>query len=179
MAQSWQMTGQSSRRAPIPLDASTVHQLALVYVGRYATSSAKLTVYLNRKLRERGWSADSEPPVANVVRHMVEQGYVDDRAFAAARTRQLQRRGYGSARVQLSLQRDGIAESLRTEIAAVDEDAALDIALSFAKRRRLGPFAKQVPDQLAREKAIAAMIRAGHSYQHAKQVMELDPASIG
>jgi regulatory protein len=179
MAQSWQMKGQSPRRAPVPLTANKLRQLALAYVGRYATSSGKLATYLDRKLRERGWSDDGEPFVGDIVNRMVDLGYVDDRAFAEARTRQLQRRGYGSARVRLSLQRDGIAEQLQAEMVVMDEDGAFDVALSFARRRRLGPFANQVPDKLAREKAIAAMVRAGHSYQLAKRVIGLDHASIG
>jgi regulatory protein len=43
------------RRALPPLDQAALQELALRYVGKYATTRAKLRAYLGRKLRERGW----------------------------------------------------------------------------------------------------------------------------
>ena len=45
-------------RAPKPLDAPRLEELALAYVARFATSAAKLETYLRRKLRERGWEGE-------------------------------------------------------------------------------------------------------------------------
>ncbi len=42
-----------TRRPPRPLDAALLDELALGYVARFATSTGKLSAYLNRKLRER------------------------------------------------------------------------------------------------------------------------------
>ena len=50
----------SSKPRP-PLDRKGLEELALRYVGKYATTRAKLTSYLARKLRERGWSHSAEP----------------------------------------------------------------------------------------------------------------------
>jgi len=38
-----------------PLKPESLSEMALAYVSRFATSQAKLTRYLNRKLAERGW----------------------------------------------------------------------------------------------------------------------------
>ena len=46
-----------------PIDGERLEQLALAYVARFAVSSAKLQGYLRRKLRERGWAGEGEPPV--------------------------------------------------------------------------------------------------------------------
>src|SRR5690606_22662366 len=54
MARERQAT-KAARRAPKPLDAARLDELALTYVARFATSAAKLERYLKRKLRERGW----------------------------------------------------------------------------------------------------------------------------
>ena len=63
-----------------------LEELALAYVARFATSSAKLDGYLRRKLRERGWAGEGEPPVARLVERFVALGYIDDLAFARARS---------------------------------------------------------------------------------------------
>ncbi|HEX6741396.1 MAG TPA: RecX family transcriptional regulator, partial [Sphingomicrobium sp.] len=47
-----------SRRPPAPLDEQRLDELALRYVGRFATTRAKLRSYLERKLRERGWKGN-------------------------------------------------------------------------------------------------------------------------
>ena len=57
------MAVQQRRKARPPLDAAKLEELALGYVGRFATSRAKLRTYLQRKLRERGWDGEAEPPI--------------------------------------------------------------------------------------------------------------------
>ena len=44
-----------------PLNEERLHELALFYVGRFATTRAKLIAYLSRKLRERGWEGERQP----------------------------------------------------------------------------------------------------------------------
>ena len=80
-----------------PLDAERLERLALHYVGRYATTRAKLAAYLQRKLKERGWAGDSPPAVERLVERFSDAGYIDDAAFASARAAALQRRGSVSA----------------------------------------------------------------------------------
>jgi regulatory protein len=60
------------------------------------------------------------------------------------------------------------------ELAA--EEAA-SAALRFAKRRRIGPFADIILERKEREKALAAMIRAGHSFELARRVVDAEPGS--
>ena len=50
-------------------------------------------------------------------------------------------------------------------------------ALRFAERRRIGPFAAAEADRPAREKAIAAMVRAGHSFELARAVTAMAPGA--
>ena len=91
------------RRVPKPLDAARLDELALTYVARFATSAARLERYLKRKLRERGWEGEREPDLAALVGRYVELGYVDDAAYARARSGSLLRRGYGTPRSRLPL----------------------------------------------------------------------------
>lgn len=154
-----------------PIDATRLDELALAYVARYATSRAKLTRYLQRKLAERGYDGEGAPPVEAIVARLAALNYVDDAGYAAARGKALTRRGFGERRLAQALTADGIgaddAEPVRT---AAREDA-LPAAIAFARRRRLGPFAAGPSDPDQRRRAIAAMLRAGHSLALARRVV--------
>jgi len=168
-----------TRRSPTPLDADTLQRLALNYAGRYATTRAKLRAYLSRKLGERGWKGDGTPPVEALVERMASLGYVDDRAFAEARGAALSRRGYGTRRVADALRMAGIGEDDARDAHAAARSSAWDAALAFARRRRAGPFATEaVAAGPQREKLFAAFVRAGHSFEIARILVESTPGEI-
>ncbi|MFK4871715.1 hypothetical protein ACI3K3_06800, partial [Novosphingobium sp. ZW T3_23] len=81
--------------------------------------------------------------------------------------------GYGARRVGEALGHAGLAEELREEVRP-DEAAERSAALVLARRRRLGPFASELPDRPLREKHIAAMLRAGHRLDIARRIVEAD-----
>lgn len=159
------------RRAPRPLDSARLDELALAYVARFATSAGKLERYLLRKLRERGWAGESEPDPAAICARFAELGYLDDEAYARARGGDLLRRGYGARRVMQALGEAGIAEDLRREVSP-REGAARRAALALARRRRLGPYHGAPLDRAVRAKHLAALVRAGHGFDHAGAVVD-------
>lgn len=169
------MRDSRTRRPRPPLDAGSLNELALAYVGRFATTRAKLRTYLHRKLRERGWDGPGEADLDGLAERFAALGYIDDAAFAFAKARALTGRGYGLRRVEQSLRSAGVAEG---DDGAAREHAKRErvaAALRFAERRRLGPFAGEAPDRQGRERAIAAMIRAGHPFGLAKAILDLPP----
>jgi len=169
-----------SERNPHPLDQAAIERLAIAYVGRYATTRARLAAYLARKLRERGWAGTGAPDaaLAAIVARCAALGYVDDRAFAEARAAALTRRGYGARRVAAALRAAGIgdadAEQARDEAGA----RAWDAALAFARRRRIGPFAETEADPDRDRRAFAAMMRAGHSPAIARRILDTPPGAL-
>lgn len=145
------------------------------YVGRFATTRAKLRAYLDRKLRERGWSGDALPDLDALAERFAERGYVDDAGYALSKARSLSGRGYGKARLTQSLRVAGVAEADSEVARSHAESEALSSALRFAQRKRLGPYAAQVPDPKARERALTAMVRAGHSFALSRAIIGLAP----
>jgi len=83
------MKASRARKALRPLDESRLNELALRYVGRYATTRAKLRAYLSRKLRERGWGGTGDPDLERLAERMSALGYVDDAAYAVSRAQAL------------------------------------------------------------------------------------------
>ena len=195
MAQSRRVKRERYNKGARPLDDAGLERLALFYVGRYATTRARVRTYLLRKLRERGWAADApsllahetdaiDPGAIAKVNGLVERlaglGYVDDAVFASARAQSLHRRGYGDHRIAQALAGAGISSEDAAAALQSSPESALEAALLFAKRRRFGPFAATTPDRPAREKAFAAMMRAGHSANIVRTVLDMpsgqDPA---
>ena len=163
------------KRTPRPLDAARLNDLALAYVARFAVSAAKLETYLKRKLGERGWGEDTEPPVNEIVLRFVAAGYLDDVAYARMKAGSLLRQGYGTRRISQALDAAGVAAEERGE-ARAGEGAQRQAALVYARRRRLGPFGPAV-DRAGREKQLAALLRAGHRTDLARAVLAAGDAA--
>jgi regulatory protein len=166
------------KRKPPRLDGERLERLALHYLGRFATTRAKLRTYLKRKIDERGWDGYGEPPVERLVERFADLGYVDDKAFAASKAAALGRRGYGARRVSEALKAAGIGEEDGAEARGAARDGAFDAALRFAERKRIGPWAREQVERSAREKALASMLRAGHPLDLARRIVNSSPGDI-
>jgi regulatory protein len=152
--------------------------MALNYVGRFATSRSKLIAYLRRKLRERGWNEARKADIEGLADKMVRLGYVDDRAYALAKARSLSSRGYGGRRVNQALHHAGIGDDEADEARNLCEEEAVAAALRFASRRSIGPYGNCKPGPPEQERALAQMVRAGHSFSLAKAIIALEPGEI-
>ena len=166
------------QRAVPPLDEAKLNELALRYVGRFATTRAKLRSYLARKLRERGWDGAREPDLAGIAERFADQGYVDDSSYALAKSQSLTGRGYGKRRVVQALKAAGIEDEQAAAAHDHADEEAVSAALRFARRRRVGPYAESPPrDPREKEKALAAMLRAGHGFELSRTILALPPGA--
>jgi regulatory protein len=168
--------------------------LALYYVGRFAVTQAKLQKYLSRKIREKFPDEENtHEAIEAIVEKMVALGYVNDAAYAQARVRSLSRKGLGARRITGDLHYAGVDEPTRETALEEGDHDPLAAAHAFARRKRLGRYAVEGVDEVhdegegdeasahndkpqhndkAHQKAVAAMLRAGHSYAIVKQVLE-------
>jgi regulatory protein len=161
-----------------PLEGEALERLALFYVGRYATTRAKLASYLQRKLVERGWAEPALPAIERLIERFAEAGYINDAAFASARAASLQRRGYGERRVDQALKAAGIADEDAAEAREQMVETSWAAALRFAERKRIGPYAAEAADRPARERAFVAMLRAGHRMDYVRRLVNAPPGDI-
>jgi regulatory protein len=161
------------RKPPPPLNGEGLRAIAIRYVERFQTSRARLLRLLRQKIRQRGWQEGAAPPdPEGIADRMVELGYVNDAAFAGARTRGLVQRGMGAGRVKATLAAYGVDGDVVAE--ALLEVDGWTAAVDFARRKRLGPFGERKDDPKARMKQLAAMARAGHAYDVAKRVVDAE-----
>ncbi len=171
------MRPRANRKPRPPLNRERLDELALAYVGRFATTRAKLRSYLDRKVRERGWDGERPPDPDAVAHRLAALGYIDDAAYALSKSRGLTGRGYGARRVEQSLRSAGVAEADSAEARDHARAGRIESAVRFAERRRLGPFASEAADRQARERALAAMIRAGHRFDLARAILDMPPGA--
>ncbi|MES2445183.1 MAG: RecX family transcriptional regulator [Pseudomonadota bacterium] len=163
------------RRPLTPLDRAALERLALRYVERYATTRGRLSSYLGRKIRERGWEDEASADPAALAEKLAGLGYIDDRAFAESRAAAMGRRGLGARRVSQALWHAGIEPEDAEAVAPAIEAETEASAIEFARRRRIGPYAREAPDPKGRERQVAAMVRAGHAPALAWKIARMAP----
>jgi regulatory protein len=167
-----------SDRSKRPLGAARLDELALAYVARFATSRAKLTRYLSRKIRESEWTDEIDAMTAceSIADRMERLQFLDDRQYAAMRAGAMTRRGLGVRRVKAQLYVDGIAPEDSGEAIETAEGAAISAAVGFARRRSFGPFATRGGDDPKQhERQLAAFLRAGHGLSLARRILTIAP----
>lgn len=172
------MTGpRQRRRARPPLTQDKLQELAFAYVGRFATTRSKLVAYLARKLRERGWAETAEPDLDSIAERFAGQGFIDDAGYALAKSQALSSRGYGARRVEQSLRAAGVSEADGEAARSLAAERSVEAALRFAERRRIGPYGDRPADPKARERSLAAMVRAGHGFALSRAIVDLTPGA--
>lgn len=170
---------RTERASPKPLDPQALERLALRYVERFATTRGRLTDYLTRKIRERGWDERHDVTAADpgeLAQRMADLGYVDDRAFAEQRAAAMQRRGLGARRVAGAFREAGIDDGDAESVAPAIADRGVEAALAFARRKRIGPYGNGDVDRKLQEKQLSAMLRAGHRFDLARKIVAAPPS---
>lgn len=115
------------------------------------------------------------PDTGELAQRLADAGYIDDRAFGEARAAAMARRGLGARRVGGALHHAGLEAEDREAIAPAIADRAVDAALVYARKRRIGLFAAEPADRPLREKQLGAMIRAGHDFALARKIVATMP----
>ena len=116
--------------------------------------------------------------IDTVVGELREQGYLDDASYALAKSRSLTGRGYGKRRLTDALRAAGVREPDSEAARNHADEEAIAAAIRFAERRRLGPFARaDACRPVDRDKALGAMIRAGHGFAIARAIVAMVPAA--
>ena len=168
---------RTPRKPPPPLDEPRLRSLALHYVGKYATTRAKLASYLNRKILERGWSNDRPANIDALVSQFADLGYVNDVQFAEARSRSFVVRGYGRRRLDEDLRASGITGSDATDAAEYMRESSFVAAQNYARRKRIGPYAAEAAPPEKQHKQLQGFLRAGHAFEVAKRFVRAEPGT--
>lgn len=161
---------------------------ALYYLERFATSAANLRAVLMRKVAKSAYhhgtdTKEGEVWIDALIARFCASGLLDDRAYSEARVASLRRQGNSARTIRGKLLQKGvdveiIEEALENHGAEDDRsvrDEEADAAMRLARRRRLGPFAPAARRAARRDKDMAALARAGFSYDIARRIIDAAP----
>jgi regulatory protein len=173
------------------LDEAALRDAGLAYVARYGGTAAALRRVLDRRIRRwsdallAGEAPDAEAIRAQaaalraaadrVVTALTALGAVDDAAFAESRARRLRRGGRSRRAVLAHLGAKGIGAAQAGAAVPEDEAAEFAAALAFARRRRVGPFAREGAEAADRNRVLMAFGRAGFSGAVARRALDCAP----
>ena len=167
------------RRPAKPPTPERLRRRALYYLERFAASRAHLGhVLARRALRDAAALDLPTAPVRAAIDDLLDDleqlGLLDDRTYAEARARRLAEKGKPPRRIAQDLASRGVGRELALATTSALEEASPDLelktAIAFARRRRLGPFAREETAP-ASGKALAAFARAGFSSTIARRVL--------
>lgn len=175
-------------KRPRKITPRSLENGALYYLGRFATSSANLKRVLMGRVARSARAHGSDPEdgralVDDLIQRFEQSGLLDDAAYARARTESLNKRGNSAPLIRAKLRAKGVAaapidDALRG-LADESPNPELAAAAALARRRRLGPYRPQDDRAPRHQKDLAALARAGFSYDVARRVVEADsPAAL-
>ncbi len=172
-----------SRGRRIPdVSPGALEQAAFAYLERYASSAGNLRRVLMRRV-ERAVRAETitrdegRERIDALITRLEAKRLLDDAAYAEARARSLSRQGRSKAEIARRLAAKGVdAETTEAAIGAVVEDGHSDLRAAgvLARKRRLGPFRPKAERKERRERDMAALGRAGFSFEIARKVVDAE-----
>ena len=175
---------------------AALHEAALAYLARGAASADSVAKTLQRRIGN--WArralragrdgeaiaqdaAAARELIAPIVERLGEVGLVNDAAFAANRAKRMSTSGRSRRAITAHLAQKGVAATTVREAVGHDVGAELAAAIAFARKRRLGPFAREEAEPLDRDarrvaerKALGTMARAGFDFGVCERVLRMD-----
>lgn len=169
------------RRPPKKATASHLENVALWYLQRFAASADSLRRVLLRRVEKSARAHDTDRDegagfVADIIARYRQSGLLDDRAYAQARALSLHRRGASARGIRGRLRAKGVgaddidAALLALALESVEPDFAA--AITYARRRRIGPYRTRGDRNEYRERDLAALARNGFDYDTARRVVD-------
>lgn len=172
-------------RSPRKATPQYLENAALYYLERFSSSAENLRQVLMRRVHKSAHHHGTDPQdgakaIDDIIERFLRSGLLNDDTYARARVTTLRRRGDAARSIHAKLRAKGVAADVierALDAHAADEDgenAEKSAAVRLAKRRGLGPFRKTEDREVRRQKDLAALARAGFSFDVARGVIDAE-----
>ena len=153
--------------------------ITLFYLSRYESSTEKVRAMLKRRLKHMEMRGEEVPPEAarwieSVLKKVQDYAYVDDTRYAKNQVRNLVNQGRSERFICAKMAGAGIKPETVKEILNAMESTEEERARCFVRKKKLGPWRSETVRDQYREKDMAALARAGFSYEVAQDVLRSD-----
>ena len=155
-----------------------LRHIALYYLERFETSEDNLRAVLRRRIDKYAFfDKEYNPEEAylwadEIVQECAKQNFVNDERFAGFKINSYLNAGKPKRYIEQKLKQKGIDEKTISHIFENTEYSELDIALNFARKKKIGRFRSDEETRLAnRQKDLGTLVRAGFDFEIAKEVL--------
>lgn len=176
-----------STRQPKRISPAYLHNVALHYLDRFASSRENLRRVLMRRVLKschfHGANPDECVPwVDTELTRLEAAGLLNDTAYAEMKVRSLRSRGASARTIRQKLAQKGIAGDMAGQALEGASEEGHDeyaSALKLARKRRIGPFrTDKTCREDNRQRDLATLARAGFSYDTACSVVDADSSDF-
>ena len=178
------------KKTPKKITESYLQNAGLFYLERFAASSGHFREVMLRKVKK---SCHAHPEqnyetcaalVDKLVKKFEDSGLLDDQTYTRSMVSSLRRRGKSARAIHAHLKTKKldnslIANALENHDCEDHENAAeaeYQAALTFARKKRIGPFNKNQDIDIQKE--LGRFARAGFSYDTARIVLNINSDEI-
>ena len=151
--------------------------ITLFYLSRYESSTEKVRMMLKRRLKRmemRGEEVPADAPkwIESVLKKVRDYSYVNDARYAENQVRIMASQGKSERFICAKLAAAGIKPKVVKELLETMESTEEERALRFIFKKKIGPYRPKAEQHAYREKDMAALARAGFSYEVVCQVLD-------
>jgi len=170
-------------RGPRRITPSYLENAGLFYLERYASSVANFRRVLMNKVRRSASFhgteiSEGEKLVDDLIVRYRRSGLLDDRRYAETKVVRFHRHGMAVRGIQAKLWEKGVPKDvIAAALEGLCEDGAnpdLAAAATYVRRRRLGPYRAEAVRGDYFDRDLAALGRAGFSYELAKKMLQAE-----
>lgn len=167
-------------KKPRPFVATTARRIADRYLQRFTTTAHHFRRILEQHAKRSLAVHGGDPTeiaawIDEEVAHRMKLGHIDDDRYAVQKARAMLRRGSSPRRIRAVLSAKGASaasiqhalDCLQTEYPSPDRQAAR----TWARKRRVGPWATRPRTEDERRRDLAKCVRAGFPYALARDVL--------
>ncbi|MBO7244158.1 MAG: RecX family transcriptional regulator [Alphaproteobacteria bacterium] len=165
------------------INKTRLTNITLFYLERFESSSFKTRKMLERRIQKERLNGNIIPDNINtmideVIQKMIELGYINDERVIQNQVQRLSNSGKSKSFILNKLKQDGLCpQTVSNYLRTFDEETSssdLTRAHNWLKKHKKGQF--RIKDaSLFYQKDLAALGRAGFSYEIAKQALEINP----
>ena len=178
---------EAGKKRPVKkVSPGYLERSALYYLERYASSSGNLRrrLLLKATRSAEAHGTDLEEAVLWIdalIAELIRMGVLDDAKFAAMKVVSLHRQGKPQRIIAQTLSAKGVARSdidhAIGQFEAERPNSDLEAAITFARKRKFGPWRKEVATPERAQKELASLARRGFAVDVARKVLTSSSAA--
>lgn len=177
-------------RRPRKISKSYLENSGAYYLERYGSSTENFRRVMRRKIHRSADFHEQDPQefyplLEEVIEKFQEMKILNDDLYCFHKVRSMRRRGTSARMIHSKLSQKGLtSDQINTALSRLGDENNIsqkqmerEAADKYARKRRFGPYRTPIdPERM--EKDMAAMARAGYSYDIVKEILNQDEDEI-